>query len=177
MGKKNGRLAGVPKPIDLVGTGSRVVRKEITTYDDNGEVISHNDVKIKSNGSGFVISYTAKMNEFLEKVTSGATVRLFLYIAHHQNYGVDGVYGFRTTQKYLTAVLGLDRMTVYRALKYLKENFLVNELKIAGMTEYMVNPDYVTIGADKKARVREWSQRWEWYWKRINKDWLKKKEK
>lgn len=157
------------QPLESDSTTSisgRVVKKEVITYDELGQVVSHSEAPVRSNGGGFVISYTAKMCEFLEKVSTGATVRVFLYLAHHQNYGVDGVYGFRCTRQHLTDKLALTRKTTYSALKFLIDNFLVNELKIGGTCEYMVNPDYVTIGSDKKTREREWSQRWEWYWKR-----------
>lgn len=107
-----------------------------------------------------MLSYTEKMCEFLEKTKQGATVRLFLYIAHHQNYGNDGVYGYRCSHKFLYKILGLDRKSVYNALAELKRNYLVHELFINGVYEFMVNPDYITIGTDKKMRVKEWNRRW-----------------
>lgn len=134
-------------------------------YDSStGEIQSDRTfTPITKNGSGFVISYTAKMCDFIEKYSTGAVVRLFLYIAHHQNYGSDGVYGFRCSRSYLSKVLGLTPKTVYSALELLKDKFLVNELRINGSLEFMVNPDYVTIGSDRKDRKREWSDRWIMY--------------
>lgn len=140
--------------------------KQTIITDENGEVISENTTWARTaNGGGFVISYTAKMCEFLEKTKQGSTVRLFLYLAHHQNYGKDGVFGFRTTRHYLGRTLGLTRKTIYSALEYLIENFLVVENRINGSLEFMVNPAYVTVGSDRKAREREWNQRWEWFFK------------
>lgn len=144
----------------------RVRYKEITTFDNNGEIISQATVQnIGKNGSGFVLSYTAKMDEFIKKTSTGSIVRVFLYLAHHQNYGVDGVFGYRCSRQHICDALGLTRKSVYTALEYLIKEFLVNEIRVAGTSEYMVNPDYITIGANRKTRDREWSQRWEFYWK------------
>lgn len=136
---------------------------ETVRYDENGEVIVDTVRKIRSkNGSGFVISYTAKMLEFIESTRQGSVVRLFLYLAHNQNYGTEGkTFGYRCSHKFLQQVLGLDRKSVYNAIAYLKEKFLLIETSEDGSTEFMVNPNYVTIGADKKARMRVWNERWE----------------
>lgn len=149
---------------------SKVVYRQTTAYDGEGNIVYDNVSKSRSqNGSGFVISYTEKMCEFISKVSTGSVVRLFLYIAHHQNYGTDGkTFGYRCSHKYLMEVLHVSKPALWEAFKYLKENFLVNETKIDGQTEFMVNPQYVTIGTDKKARVREWNRRWEQHWKNIN---------
>lgn len=141
--------------------------REVITYDSNGEVLHDSTSRVVSkNGRGFVLSYSAKMIEFITKVTSAATLRVFMFIAHHQGYGSDGVYGYRCTRQYLADTLGLTRRSVYTALEFLMDNFLVNEIRVSGVYEYMINPDYVTIGTDKKTRMKEWSQRWEFYWKR-----------
>lgn len=142
-----------PAPIKYVTT---------TLTDENGEVVySSTRQKKYANGSGFVISYTEKMCEFLTKVSTGSVVRTFLYIAHHQNYGTDGkTFGYRCSHKYLRQVLRLNKSTLWDALKYLRENYLVHVGKVEGYVEFMVNPDYVTIGQDKKARRSEWNRRW-----------------
>lgn len=112
--------------------------------------------------------YTEKMVDFLSKTTQGSYVRVFLYLAQKQGYGLDGVFGFRTTRKHIAQFLHLTPRGVFKALEWLKENFLVNELRIDGSLEFMVNPDYVSIGGDRKARDREWSSRWSFYWKHVN---------
>lgn len=143
--------------------------KEVITYDSNGEMLSDVVRKpYKPNGGGFVLSYTEKMCEFLERTKQGATVRVFVYIAHHQQYGNDGVWGYRCSHKYLKQVLSLDRKSIYNALSALKEQYLIHELIADGVSEFMVNPQYVTVGTDKKARIREWNLRWEEENKRRN---------
>lgn len=144
----------------------RVVYKEVTSYDEQGEVISQSTVKnIGRNGGGFVLSYTDKMLEFIKKTATPAVLRVFMYLAHHQGYGVDGVFGYRCSRQHIADALRIDRRSVYSALEYLISEFLVNEIRVAGTLEYMVNPAYVTVGSNRKARDREWSQRWEFYFK------------
>ena len=166
--KKLMKVISIEKPASAEKKAN-VAYKQVVTYDGNGEIVSDVLTRAKSqNGEGFVLSYTEKMCEFLEKHTAGSVVRVFLYIAHHQNYGNDGVFGYRCSHKYLQQVLRLDRKSVYSALTTLKDEFVVNEAKIDGCTELMVNPQFVTIGNDKKARVREWNRRWEEHWKLTN---------
>lgn len=140
--------------------------RQTTTIDKNGEIISDITRRVvRQNGSGFVISYTEKMIDFLKKVSTAATVRVFLFLAHRQGYGENGIYGYRCSKKYLQEVLHLSKPSVWAAINYLIDNFLVVENKFDGQTEFMVNPDYVTMGTNKQARLREWSQRWQWYFK------------
>lgn len=129
-------------------------------YTASGEVVYDNVRRQRwQNGSGFVISYTEKISEFLSKVSTGSIVRVFLYIAHHQSYGQNGQFGFRCSHRHIEQALRLDRTTVWDALKFLKDKSLVVENRVDGCTEFMVNPSYITIGADKKAREREWIRR------------------
>lgn len=108
-----------------------------------------------------MISYTEKMSEFIEKTSVPSVVRIFLYLSHKQQYGANGVYGYRCTRKHLEQALNIDRKSVYSALMTLKNDFLVQETKVDGLSEFMVNPNYVTMGRDKQARIREWNLRWE----------------
>lgn len=135
---------------------------ETTKYDDEGNIIVNTLRKQRyQNGSGFVISYTAKMCDFITATKQGSVVRLFLYLAHNQQYGTDGkTFGYRCSHKYLQTVLGVDKKTIYNAISYLKEQFLVVETREDGISEFMVNPNYVTIGTDKKTRLRVWNDRW-----------------
>ena len=108
-----------------------------------------------------MISYTAKMLDFIANTRQGATVRVFLYLAHNQNYGTDDkTFGYRCSHKYLQQVLGLDKKSIYNAITYLKDNFLIVETREDGQSEFMVNPNYVTIGQDKKRRMNVWNNRW-----------------
>ncbi len=143
---------------------SKATFKEVKIINEDGEIVKESfKPVVRPNGGGFVISYTAKMLEFIQKVQTGSILRVFLYLAHNQHYGTDGTFGYRCTRKYLTEVLHLDRKSVYSALSFLIDNFLVVENRFDGQDEYMVNPDYITIGGDKKTREREWSRRWQWY--------------
>lgn len=142
--------------------------KQTITYDESGNILRKSAPhRVSQNGSGFVISYTDKMLELLTTVSMPSALKLFLYIAHKQGYG-NPIYGFRCTKQHLQETLSLSRTQVWESLKYLREKFLVLETLVDGQSEFMVNPSYITIGSDKKSRLREWSRRWEVYFKSTN---------
>lgn len=151
--RSSGKSEAAYKTTTLIGRDGEVIREQTTAVS-------------KRNGGGFVLSYTEKMCDFLKSVSTSSIIRVFLFLAHNQNYGVNGMFGFRCSRKFLHETLNIDRKSVYSALQYLIDNFLVVENRIDGQLEFMVNPEYVTIGTDKKARLREWSRRWEWYFKK-----------
>lgn len=142
----------------------RVFEREYVEYDRDGEVISRYSSRIRSqNGSGFVLSYTEKISDFILKVEQASVLRVFFYIAHHQHHELGG---YKCSRKHLAEVLNMNPKTVYDALKWLQDNYLVNESRVDGQLEFMVNPQYVTVGADKKKRLALWNSRWESYWKK-----------
>lgn len=152
-----------PKPLNAREEKhcSHVKIKRSIAYDENGDVVY--DVAKKpnwQNGSGFVMMYSEKCNDFLKKVTSCSTVRVFFFLANNQCYGDKGIFGFRCSKKHLGEMLGIDMKSMYNALKWLKENFMVHVGRYNGQLEFMVSPHYVTLGTDKKKRVAEWDRRW-----------------
>lgn len=135
----------------------------IAGVNSEGEIVNEALVRKRKNGGGFVLSYTDKLCDLAVKVPQASILRVFIYIAHHQQFGNNGVFGLRSSRKHLEEALNLNRKTVYDALKWLIDNFVVNELHLDGSREFMVNPSYVTVGTDKKARMREWNRRWQIY--------------
>lgn len=145
----------------------RIVYREVTNYDENGEIVTQARVRnFRRNKGGFIMMYTAKMDEFIKNTSTPAILRVFMYLANHQGYGIDGVFGYRCSRQHICDALKITRKSVYSALEYLIDQFLVNEIRIAGVYEYMVNPAYVSVGSNANARKKEWNQRWEFYWKR-----------
>lgn len=142
--------------------------RESIAYDENGEIVS--DVLYRSryeNGSGFMLCYMSMISDLATNVKQASILRVFLYISSHQQYGNDGVFGLRCSKKHLQDILGIQKPTLWSALNYLKDNFLINETQVAGVFEYMVNPNFVTIGKSKKFRVAEWNRRCEAYIKKL----------
>ena len=129
--------------------------------DENGEVVF--DVFKKNcweNGKNFVISNSKRICQLITKVPTGSILRVFFYIAPNQQYGGDDLhFGFSCTRKHLEEVLNLNRKSIYTALKWLEENRLVVATKVNGNIEFMVNPNYVTIGTHKRKRIAEWERR------------------
>lgn len=156
------------KVLEFPEKDSRTVAyKQVIAYNDAGEVVYDNKKRqVHQNGGGWVVSYTEKVCELLKDVSTGSVLRIFFYLAHNQQFANDGKqFGYRCSKTYLQDVLGLDRKSVYNSLRFLREKYLVLETKIDGQSEFMVNPNYITIGSDKKTRLREWSRRWEEYFK------------
>lgn len=151
-------------PLEMPSDNQQTYKQTIT-YDDNGNVLKRSSPhKVSQNGSGFVISYTDKMLELLTDLKMPSALNIFLYIAHKQGYG-NPIFGYRCTKKHLQETLSLSRTQVWESLKLLREKFLVLESVVDGQSEFMVNPSYITIGSDKKSRLREWSRRWEEHFK------------
>ncbi len=131
--------------------------KQTILYDgDSGEVLSDTVRSGSANGKGWVIMYTDKINELVAKCTSGATLRVFMLLAAGQQFEERGMV---TTKKAVQEHLKIDKSTCLEAFKWLKENMVINECRINGCTEFMVNPLYITVGRDKKKRQAEWVRR------------------
>lgn len=131
--------------------------KQTILYDgDSGEVLSDTTRSGSGNGKGWVIMYTDKINELVTKCKSAATLRIFMLLAAGQQFEERGMV---TTKKAVQEHLGIDKKTCIEAFKWLKDNMIINECKINGCTEFMVNPLYITVGRDKKKRQAEWVRR------------------
>lgn len=131
--------------------------KQTIVYDgDSGEVLSDTTRSGSGNGKGWVIMYTDKINELVTKCKSAATLRIFMLLAAGQQFEERGMV---TTKKAVQEHLGIDKKTCIEGFKWLKDNMIINECKINGCTEFMVNPLYITVGRDKKKRQAEWVRR------------------
>ena len=106
-----------------------------------------------------------KCNQLLKNPPQAATLRVFFWLAlniHPQT-------GFvRTTRKYLAHMLSMNEKTLYRAIKWLQDNYLVHRKRCSGYFEFMLSPYFVEWGNDKKARLDEWNRRWAQQWKSRN---------
>lgn len=132
--------------------------KQTSVYDEStGELIREVLTRGSPNGKGWVIVYTENTQELLLKCNSAATLKVFMFLAMNQQFEERG---FVTTKKYVQEKLGIDKKTCICAFNWLKENMVINEYRNNGVTEFMVNPRYVTVGRDKKAREKEWVKRW-----------------
>ena len=132
--------------------------REVTVYDgETGEIQFTGTSFGSPNGKGYVLVYTEKVQQLILDCPSAATLKIFMLISMNQQFEDRG---YITTKKAVQEKLGITKPTCLDAFKWLKERFIVNECKINGHTEFMINPEYVTIGRDKKARTKEWLRRW-----------------
>ena len=85
------------------------------------------------------------------------TIKIFLYLAIKQPN--DGIRGYIIDKKQLQFDLKLTRTVFFDSLRWLKENLVVNELKLVGESDFMVNPYIVMNNGDRDARIAEWVRR------------------
>ena len=85
------------------------------------------------------------------------TVKIFFFIALNQPD--DGIRGFRTTKLQLQTDLQENRSYIFRSLKWLEDNLLVQELKMAEDFDFMANPRFVMNNSDYNERFAEWNRR------------------
>lgn len=132
--------------------------KQTSIYDEEtGELIREVTSKGSPNGKGWVMMYTSNVQELLLKCNSAATLKVFMLLAVNQQFEERG---YITTKQAVQEKLGITKKTCIEAFNWLKENMVINETRVNGCTEFMVNPRYVTVGRDKKAREKEWVKRW-----------------
>lgn len=131
---------------------------QTTIYDEeSGEVISERISSGSPNGRGWVIVYTERVNQLIVECPSAATLKVFMLLAMGQQFEERGMV---TTKKAVQEKLGITKPTCIAAFDWLKDRMIINESRINGCTEFMVNPAYVTVGRDKKKRLKEWTRRW-----------------
>jgi len=85
------------------------------------------------------------------------TIKIFLYLAVNQPQ--DGICGYKIDKVQLQSDLKLGRTTFFNSLHWLKENLVVNELKLLFESDFMVNPYIVMNNGDRDAIIAEWSRR------------------
>ncbi|MBQ4402947.1 MAG: hypothetical protein II857_00890 [Selenomonadaceae bacterium] len=88
---------------------------------------------------------------------NGSELKIFVYIALKQP--AEGILGFETTKEQLAIDLNLKIRTVFTALHWLKNNLLIQELKLFDTVDFMVNPRFVMNNSDYQDRLNEWNRR------------------
>lgn len=83
--------------------------------------------------------------------------KTFLYIAINQPD--DGIRGFVIDKIQLAYNLNMSQPTIFRDLKWLKDNLLIQELKLLEVFDFMANPYHVMNNSDRDARIAEWNRR------------------
>ena len=84
-------------------------------------------------------------------------IKIFFYLAFHQPD--DGTRGYVIDKTQLQFDLKLGRTNFSVALRWLKENTVVNELKLLEASDFMVNPYIVMNNGNRDERIAEWNRR------------------
>ena len=93
----------------------------------------------------------------IQEAPNDFTIKIFLYLAMKQPD--DGIRGYVIDKTQLNYDLKLGKSTFFNALHWLKENTVVNELKLALTSDFMVNPYIAMNNGDRDAKIAEWSRR------------------
>ena len=104
-----------------------------------------------------MISIDKSVLKLLNDAPNPSVYKIFLFIALNQPD--DGIYGFRFTKDDLIAHLNSSKTSIFRDLKWLKDNLLVQELKLAEDFDFMANPRFVMNNSDYNERFAEWNRR------------------
>ncbi|MBQ4403676.1 MAG: hypothetical protein II857_04635 [Selenomonadaceae bacterium] len=104
-----------------------------------------------------MISLDKNVFNWLNDVPNNSTVKVFFFIALNQPE--EGLHGLRTTKEQLAGTLNLSKTYIFRDLKWLKDNLLIQELKFVDDFDYMANPRFVMNNSDFQERMNEWNRR------------------
>ena len=104
-----------------------------------------------------MISIDKSVLKLLNDAPNPSVYKIFLFIALNQPD--EGIYGFRFTKDDLIAHLNSSKTSIFRDLKWLKDNLLVQELKLAEDFDFMANPRFVMNNSDYNERFAEWNRR------------------
>ena len=104
-----------------------------------------------------MISFDTSLWNILGEAPNASTFKVFLFIALNQPE--EGVRGLKITKEELGLTLNLNRTYIFRDLKWLKDNLLIQELKFVDDFDFMANPRFVMNNSDFKERMEEWNRR------------------
>ena len=104
-----------------------------------------------------MISVDKNVFNLLNDAPTASTVKVFFFIALNQPD--DGLRGLRITKEQLACTLNLKRSAIFRDLKWLKDNLLIQEIKFVEDFDYMANPRFAMNNSDFNERMNEWNRR------------------
>ena len=93
----------------------------------------------------------------IEEAPNPNCIKIFFYLAFHQPD--EGIRGYQIEKSALAYELKLGKSTFFNALHWLKENLVVNELKLVETSDFMVNPYIVMNNSNRDERIAEWNRR------------------
>lgn len=93
----------------------------------------------------------------IKDAPNGSELKIFYFIAHNQPS--EGIRGYRTTKIQLAVDLNLKMPTIFKAIKWLKDNLLIQEIKQVEDSDFMANPYLVMNNSDRDERINEWKRR------------------
>lgn len=104
-----------------------------------------------------MISIDKSVFNVLNDTPNNSTIKVFFFIALNQPS--KGIKGLKITKEELVVTLNVGKSSIFRDLKWLKDNLLIHELKFVDGFDYMTNPSFVMNKSDFQDRMDEWNRR------------------
>lgn len=104
-----------------------------------------------------MISVDKSVFNILNEAPCNSTIKVFFFIALNQPS--EGLHGLRITKEQLAVALNAGKSSIFRDLKWLKDNLLIQEIKFVEDFDYMANPRWVMNNSDFNERKSEWDRR------------------
>lgn len=113
--------------------------------------------KITAKGGLLMIFDDERLIHIIKDAPNGSELKIFYFIAHNQPK--EGIRGYRTTKIQLAIDLNLKMPTIFKSIKWLKDNLLIQEVKLVEDSDFMANPRFVMNNSDYNERFAEWNRR------------------
>ena len=133
----------------------RVIKTDIVDS-ETGEVFVSRTMYGNNNGSGWVVSYLKASELLARRCDSVVTFRVFHLLISRMT-AFDGS-GISVSRKWIQDTLSVSRKSVYNALQWLFDNDILVESVVDGRSEFFFNPEYVTLGKDRAARIKRYKE-------------------
>ena len=104
-----------------------------------------------------MISIDKSVWNILNDAENSSEFKIFLYIAVNQPE--EGIFGFEVSKLQLQIDLKLSKTSIFRSIKWLKDNLLIQEIKQVEFSDFMANPRFVMNNCDFETRMNEWKRR------------------
>lgn len=108
-----------------------------------GEIVAESKWGGSPFGDGWVMMYKEVINEMIHSISMPPTaLRVFLKLASMQSYDMHIV----CSRTYLMKDLGITRKTLWKSLKWLKEENIIMEDEYLGRSSFIINPAVSNCG-------------------------------
>lgn len=126
--------------------------KQFRLFDEiTGEILVKSESKGSELGEDWFVMYPHSVENLLNNVPNFATLKVFLHLATMQKFEGEKIVIKRQA---LADKVGINRMTLYKALKWLVENEYIQEVHEGGYNGFLLNPNVTFKGKGRGEAMR-----------------------